>query len=160
RRAEPDERDGTEAWPELYEELGRLPDRFRLPVLLCHLEGLSYEQAAQRLGCPVRTVQSRLSRAREELRTRLIRRGLGPDPTALALAAAFRPDASWAATIVPEAWKQATVMAAVCHAAGETATALVSGPVAALIEGASRAMILDRLLKWVAVLVVIGVAAG
>ncbi len=82
-----------EAWPELYEELGRLPDRFRLPVLLCHLEGLSYEQAAQRLGCPVRTVQSRLSRAREKLRARLFRRGVGPDPASASLAAAFRPDA-------------------------------------------------------------------
>ena len=71
---------GPEAWPELYEELGRLPDRFRLPMLLCHLEGLSYEQAAQRLGCPVRTVQSRLARAREKLRDRLTRRGVGPDP--------------------------------------------------------------------------------
>ena len=93
RRVESDERGGMEAWPELYEELGRLPDRFRLPVLLCHLEGLSYEQAAQRLGCPVRTVQSRLSRAREKLRDRLLRRGVGRGPASTSLAAAFRPEA-------------------------------------------------------------------
>jgi RNA polymerase sigma factor (sigma-70 family) len=160
RRIEPDERGGTDAWPELYEELGRLPDRFRLPVLLCHLEGLSYEQAAQRLGCPVRTVQSRLSRAREKLRARLIRRGLGPDPAALSLAAAFRPDASWAATIVPEAWKHATVTAAVRYAAGETATALVSDSVAALIEGDARVMILHRGLRWAAAIFLIGAVAG
>ncbi len=54
------DQDGAEAWSELYQELGRLPERFRLPILLCHLEGLTYEQAAERLGCPVRTVQSRL----------------------------------------------------------------------------------------------------
>ena len=78
RRVESDEPDGEEVWPELYEELGRLPDRFRLPVLLCHLEGLSYEQAARRLGCPIRTVQSRLARGREKLRARLARRGVGP----------------------------------------------------------------------------------
>ena len=56
------DRDGAEAWPELYQELGRLPERFRRPILLCHLEGLTYQQAAERLGCPVRTVQSRLAR--------------------------------------------------------------------------------------------------
>ena len=70
------DRDESEAWPELYEELGRLPERFRLPILLCHLEGLTYEQAARRLGCPVRTVQSRLARRRERLRDRLARRGV------------------------------------------------------------------------------------
>jgi RNA polymerase sigma factor (sigma-70 family) len=159
-RIEPDQRGGTDAWPELYEELSRLPDRFRLPVLLCHLEGLSYEQAAQRLGCPVRTVQSRLSRAREKLRARLIRRGVGPDSAALSLASALRPDASWTATALPEAWKHATVTAAVRYAAGETATALVSDAVAALIEGDARIMILHRCLKWAAALVGIGVAAG
>ena len=51
---------------------------FRLPILLCHLEGLTYEQAAQQLGCPVRTVQSRLARAHQRLRDRLARRGVGP----------------------------------------------------------------------------------
>ena len=49
------------------------------PILLCHLEGLTYQQAAERLGCPVRTVQSRLARGRERLRDRLARarRGAG-----------------------------------------------------------------------------------
>jgi RNA polymerase sigma factor (sigma-70 family) len=51
--------DRTETWRELYEELGKLPERFRLPVVLFHLEGLNYEQVARQLGCPVRTVQSR-----------------------------------------------------------------------------------------------------
>jgi RNA polymerase sigma factor (sigma-70 family) len=65
-------------WAELYEELERLPDKYRLPLVLCHLDGLTYEQAAMRLGCPVRTVQSRLIRGRERLRGRLVRRGLAP----------------------------------------------------------------------------------
>ena len=73
RDVDRDDRDGSETWPELYEELGRLPDRFRLPILLCHLEGLTYEQAARRLGCPVRTVQSRLARA-----SRAVARPAGP----------------------------------------------------------------------------------
>ena len=60
--------DGSETWAKLYEELARLPERFRVPIVLCHLEGLTYEQAAERLGCPVRTIQSRLSRGRARLR--------------------------------------------------------------------------------------------
>ena len=57
-----------EAWPELHEEIGRLPERYREPVVLCYLEGLSTDAAALRLGCPKGTVLSRLSRARERLR--------------------------------------------------------------------------------------------
>src|SRR5262245_13301756 len=57
--------EGREAIPrtELYEELDRLPERYRAPLVLCHLEGLTHEQAAQRLRCPLRTVQTRLLRA-------------------------------------------------------------------------------------------------
>ncbi len=49
-----------EPWTELYQELDRLPERFRLPLVLCYLEGLTYEQAAAQMRCPVRTIQSRL----------------------------------------------------------------------------------------------------
>ena len=72
------EEDRPESWPELHEEIGRLPGRYREPVVLCYLEGLSTDAAALRLGCPKGTVLSRLSRARERLRGRLIRRGLAP----------------------------------------------------------------------------------
>src|SRR5262245_45742624 len=59
-------------------EIAGLPDRFQAPVLLCDLEGASCEEAARRLGWPVGTVKSRLSRARARLRDRLTRRGLTP----------------------------------------------------------------------------------
>src|SRR5262249_59078338 len=58
----------------VHEEIGRLPERFRAPVVLCYLEGRTYEEAAQVLLCPVGTVKSRLSTARERLRRRLARR--------------------------------------------------------------------------------------
>lgn len=61
----------------LYEELNRLPDRYRLPLVHCYLEGQTNEEAASRLRCPVGTVKGRLSRAREKLRDRLSRRGVG-----------------------------------------------------------------------------------
>jgi predicted DNA-binding protein (UPF0251 family) len=65
------------------EEIGRLPERQRAAVVLCDLEGLPHEEAARRLGCPVGTVESRLSRGRLRLRDRLVRRGLAPAAAAL-----------------------------------------------------------------------------
>ena len=48
--------------PDLHDELGRLPEKYRESVVLCYLQGLSTQAAAQRLGCPQGTVLSRLSR--------------------------------------------------------------------------------------------------
>ena len=59
----------AETWPELHEEVARLPEAYREPVVLCYLEGLTTEEAALRIGCPTGTVLSRLSRARERLRS-------------------------------------------------------------------------------------------
>ncbi len=78
------ERGSPECWPELHEEIARLPQHYREPVVLCYLEGLSTEAAALRIGCPKGTVLSRLSRARERLRGRLDRRGLGLPAVGLA----------------------------------------------------------------------------
>ena len=58
------------------EELSRLPDRLRDPLILCYLQGLTHELAARQLGCPVGTVRSRLARARALLQKRIVRRGL------------------------------------------------------------------------------------
>ena len=69
----------------LHEEIDRLPDCCRVPVVLCDLEGLTHEQAARRLCWPVGTVKSRLTRGRERLRGRLVRRGLAPTAGLLTL---------------------------------------------------------------------------
>src|SRR5437879_4016197 len=60
----------------LDEEVGRLPEAFRLPVVLCCLEGLSQEEAARRLGWPPGSVKGRLERGRKRLHERLAKRGL------------------------------------------------------------------------------------
>ena len=62
----------------LHQEIGLLPERYRSAVVLCYLEGLTHEAAAERLGRPVGTVRSRLATARDRLRARLTRRGLVP----------------------------------------------------------------------------------
>ena len=69
---------GYEVRAAIDEEIARLPGRYRSAVVLCYLEGLTQEQAARRLRCPVGTIQSRLHRARERLRPALARRGLAP----------------------------------------------------------------------------------
>ncbi|WP_422925059.1 sigma-70 family RNA polymerase sigma factor [Singulisphaera sp. PoT] len=62
----------------LHQELDRLPECYRAPILLFDLEGSTYEEVARRLCCPVGTVKSRLARGRERLKARLLRRGLAP----------------------------------------------------------------------------------
>jgi RNA polymerase sigma factor (sigma-70 family) len=70
--------DDAEIGPIIHEELSRLPERYRAPLILCYLEGLTHDQAAARLSWPVGTVKSRLSRGRDRLRERLLRRGVEP----------------------------------------------------------------------------------
>src|SRR5271166_490498 len=60
----------------VHQEVGRLSEKFRAPIVLCYLEGLTHDQAAARLNWPVGTVRSRLARARDQLRVRLVRRGV------------------------------------------------------------------------------------
>src|SRR5205823_11101047 len=58
-------------------ELALLPDRLRTPLVLCYLEGKTYEEAARQLGWSDGTIRARLARGRACLRTRLLRQGFG-----------------------------------------------------------------------------------
>jgi RNA polymerase sigma factor (sigma-70 family) len=62
----------------MHEELRRLPDKFRMPLILCYLQGKSQEEAARQLGWPQRRVKDRLQRGKERLHRRLSQRGLAP----------------------------------------------------------------------------------
>ena len=64
--------------PALDQELNRLPARYRSPLVLCYLKGLTHDQAAEALQCPVGTVRSRLARGRNLLKRRLTARGQAP----------------------------------------------------------------------------------
>ena len=70
------EPDRAEFGPVIQEEVRRLPEKYRAVVALCYWQGLTQEQAATQLGCPLGTVRSRLARARDRLHRRLTHRGL------------------------------------------------------------------------------------
>ena len=75
--------DSTELRTVLDEELARLPAKYRDPLVLCYLEGLTHDEAANQLDCPVGTVRSRLAGGRDRLRGRLTRRGFAPGALAI-----------------------------------------------------------------------------
>jgi RNA polymerase sigma factor (sigma-70 family) len=138
----------------LDEEIYRLPEKFQAPVVLCYYEGLSHEEAARRLRCPLGTVNSRLATARERLRVRLIRRGVAPSGMVVAIGSL--PKSATAA--VPAALLKATTKAAVGFATGRTpAAGTVSAGAASLVENFLRSLFMRSLGKFmVASLVVVG----
>ncbi len=115
--------------PMLDEEINRLPEKYRLPIVFCYLEGRSNEEAAQRMRCSSGAVKMRLLRARDLLRCRLERRGVAL--SAAALAAALE-EASAAA---PEALIGMTLQAAAALAAGPTAGGAASTSALVLMQG-------------------------
>jgi RNA polymerase sigma factor (sigma-70 family) len=111
----------------LEEEVHGLPERFRLPVVLCYLEGRTRDQAAGELGWPLRTLQRRLEQGRELLRDRLTRRGVAFPATLLA--AALSRQAAGAGLV------GSMIRAATAESAPESAT--VAGLVEAGLAGAA-----------------------
>ncbi|WP_165219876.1 RNA polymerase sigma factor [Aquisphaera insulae] len=146
----PSEDRGDDLLAILDEELARLPDRFRTPIVLCDLEGKTQQDAASRLGCPPGTVSSRLSRGRAMLARRLARRGV--TLAAGSLAAAMAREAESA--IVPAGLAGSTARAAHLIATRAAAGA-VSANVMNLTGEVLKAMLLSRL-KFVLPLLLAG----
>jgi RNA polymerase sigma factor (sigma-70 family) len=145
----------SEAISALHEEIGRLPEKFRTPIVLCHLEQLSYAQAAEQLGWSPDTVRGRLARGRDLLRSRLARRGAIP---AIGGLAALLPERQILAA-VPRSWVEAGVQAAAKISAGEAIEAgTVSAAATAFSEEVLRVMGIHSLLK-IAASALIGVTA-
>ena len=106
----------------LHEEIDRLPERLRAPVVLCYLEGLTYAEAAHRLGLSSVVIQGRLARARERLRPRLVRRGVTVPLGLLAAGAAVQAQAAVPLTLI-----QRTIRIATGFLAGDAAAVLARG---------------------------------
>ncbi len=128
----------------VHEELDRLPERLRAPLVLCYLEGLTYDAAAQHLDLSEGALRGRLSQARDRLRSRLTRRGVAVSAGLLAAGASGQVQAA-----VPEELLRSTIQIAQGLNAGNAATLLA--------RGVLNAMMLKQL-KVAAGLLAIGAA--
>jgi RNA polymerase sigma factor (sigma-70 family) len=142
-------------WPDLRplldQELSRLPDKYRVVIVLCDLEGKARKEAARQIGVPEGTVAGWLARARVLLAKRLAQRGVALSGGALA--AALSQEAASAGA--PASVTSATIQAAGRLAAGQTTAAgVISVKVAALTEGVLQTMLLTKRKVVLALLVV------
>jgi RNA polymerase sigma factor (sigma-70 family) len=140
-------------WPELRamidEEIERLPENHRRPVILCDVEGLTREEAALQLGWSLNMVRGRLERARSRLRGRLTRRGLAPSCGLMALLAT---------PPTPSPVLLATTCRAACSfAVGRVG--LASASAVALCRGVLNMMLMSKLKVGLAVVISTGFVA-
>jgi RNA polymerase sigma factor (sigma-70 family) len=124
----------------LDQEIDRLPSRYRLPVVLCYLEGQTHEQAARSLQWPLGTVKGRLARARSLLESRLTRRGVACATALTALAAGSTAQAAASGPLVQ----------VLCRTAAEVGpktvlASVVPTSIARLVQGVLSTMIVQKL---------------
>jgi RNA polymerase sigma factor (sigma-70 family) len=127
----------------LHEEVRRLPEKYRAPVVLCYLEGKTNEEAAGQLRWPVGTVKARLSRAREMMRLRLGRRGL--DAAAALFTQESRSPARNTASVLPIFLFDSTIRAAMHTAVSGVGGGLATARAVGLARVVTVAMQLAKL---------------
>ncbi len=138
----------------LHEEIGRLPDRYRTPVVLCYLEGLTHEEAARRLGWPIGTVGVRLMRARERLHGRLTRRGLAPTMSAVL------PQMPRVEALPGSLATQTARLAASFAARTATTTSAVPSHLAGVAIKVLRSMAIEKVAGAIAAVLICGLVTG
>jgi RNA polymerase sigma factor (sigma-70 family) len=158
--------------PNLDEALARLPQKYRVLLVLCHLEGKTLKEVARQLAIPQGTVASRLATARAMLAKRLARpseKGSGTVAgTALRVLRTTVPDpfsepvvlSPAASAGVPVALASATIKTATLVALGQRFEGAVSPTVAALVTGVTKAMFTSKIKSVLAVALVVGLALG
>jgi RNA polymerase sigma factor (sigma-70 family) len=146
----PDEPDWRDLRAVIDEEIDSLPEKYRAPLVLCHLQGQTNAQAAQRLRVPLGSLSKRLARARGLLRGRLLRRGIALSAGALATVLAGQVSA------VPPLLARAATGTALLALAGGA----VPAPVAVLAGGVTRALATGPLKAWLLGLAALGLVLG
>jgi RNA polymerase sigma factor (sigma-70 family) len=141
--------------PLLDEELSKLPEKYRLPIILCELEGKTRKEAARQLGWREGTVAGRLARGRTCLAKRLLGRGLVLPAGGLAAALSAQGASACATGLILNTIKAASLIAADQSAA----RGVISAKVAALTGDVMKAMLLSKL-KNVAVVLVVCMLGG
>jgi RNA polymerase sigma factor (sigma-70 family) len=147
-------------WQELRgvldEEIGRLPQQHRAAVVLCYLEGKSYDQAARQLGCPKSSLASRLGRARHLLRRHLVRRGITLSTGVLATALC----ANAASVPLRALLTLNTVKAATALAAGKAVAGAYVSTRTAELAAETLPVMLGMKAKLAVILLAVALAAG
>jgi RNA polymerase sigma factor (sigma-70 family) len=126
----------------LDEELSRLPATYRAALILCYLEARTHEEAARELGYSLGAFRGRLERARQSLRDRLIRRGVGLSTAALGTVLV----STQAAAALPSFLAVKTVKAACQLLAGQALWRVVPAHIATLTEGVVTTMYVSRMI--------------
>ena len=145
--------DAADLRPVLDLELSRMPEKYRVPIVLCELEGRSRREVARQLHLPEGTLSSRLAAGRKMLAIRLARHGL--PLSGAALCTFFSGGAAQA--MVPGSLAVSTIKAAAAGAAVQAVSlGLLSAQAAALTEGALKAMFITKLKSFAAVLLTLG----
>ena len=140
--------------PALHEEIARLPEKLRLAVVHCDLEGMTQAQAAAQLHWSERTIHSRLAEGRARLKRRLARRGLEPDGAILGTVLLREARAA-----VPAGWSEATVRAALATVNPTMTVGVVSAAANQLSQEVFKLMLLQKLTVTAATLLAAGLIA-
>ena len=140
--------------PALHEEIARLPEKLRLAVVHCDLEGMTQAQAAAQLHWSERTIHYRLAEGRARLKRRLARRGLEPDGAILGTVLLGEARAA-----IPAGWSEATVRAAIATVNPTMAVGVVSAAANQLSQEVFKLMLLQKLTVTAATLLAAGLIA-
>jgi|GEM_PF-5251411 len=147
----------AELEPLLDAELSRLPDKYRLPIVLCELEGMTLKAAAQQLGLPEGTVSGRLSRARVMLANRMRRRRLML--SAMVISASITRHA--AAVTIPAPLLASTIQSVLFTATSPAGLAGVyPAQVTAIMKGVLKHMFIQKLKMGAATLTILGIGGA
>jgi RNA polymerase sigma factor (sigma-70 family) len=136
--------------------LADVPEKYRAALILCCLQGKKQDEAAKELGCPVRTVESRLARGRKLLRKHLANRGLALSAGGLAVFLTGQT----ATAALPAGLFKAALHAGLQYASGTALPGLVSPAVALLVKNGLKSLALAKMVWMSAGLLVLSLVAG